>query len=226
MFRIKICGITRPHDAQLAVRYGADAVGLNFSALSKRQVSRDQAQEIAEATPEPGQVCGVFVNATAEEIDETAKSVGLHMVQLHGDEPPELAAELSRRWPVIKAFRQVKDGLADIVDYGRQVAELGGELAMVLVDSHVPGQYGGTGRVANWDELALSARQGVLPLPLVVAGGLTHENVEEAIRVVEPTGVDVATGVETSPGVKDSMLMEVFILRAKEAFLQLPRRAM
>ena len=199
--RIKLCGITTYDDAEYAATVGAWAVGLNFWPRSARRCDRDTAAEIAAGLKRRVEIVGVFVNPALEHVAATAEAVGLTMIQLHGDEGPAFCSEIARRTgcKVIKAVR-VHSG-ADIqalsafhVDYH-------------LLDSHVPGQRGGTGETFSW-ELARAHRGRV---PLILSGGLTPENVAEAIAAVRPFAVDVASGTESRPGHKDHALVEAFV---------------
>ena len=199
--RIKLCGITTRDDAELAVAVGAWAIGLNFWPRSPRRCDLDTATEIAAAVKRRIEVVGVFVNPTLGQVAAIAEAVGLTIIQLHGDEGPAFCAETARRTgcKVIKAAR-VHSG-ADIqalsafhVDYH-------------LLDSHIPGQRGGTGETFAW-ELARAHRGRV---PLILSGGLTPENVAEAIAAVHPFAVDVASGVEARPGVKDPDKVRAFV---------------
>ena len=200
--RVKICGITRLEDALAAARLGADAVGFNFWPRSKRHVAPDAAAAIVRRLP-PSVACfGVFVDPTRAELERAVAVSGVGAVQLHGDEPPALCLGLGV--PVVKAIR-VRDGhdLAQLATY---------EVRAFLLDSASPG-YGGSGATFDWSLAAEVARE----LPVLLAGGLTPENVAEAVATVRPLGVDVASGVETAPGVKDAARMETFIRRAKGA---------
>ncbi|HWF74793.1 MAG TPA: phosphoribosylanthranilate isomerase [Solirubrobacteraceae bacterium] len=199
--RIKLCGVTTPEDAEYAAALGVWAIGVNFWPRSARRCDPALAAEIAAAVKRRVEVVGVFVNPTLEHVAATAEAVGLTMVQLHGDEGPAFCAETARRTgcKVIKAAR-VHSG-ADIqalsafhVDYH-------------LLDSHVPGERGGTGETFAW-ELARRHRGRV---PLILSGGLTPENVAEAIATVRPFAVDVASGVESAPGRKDPAKVEAFV---------------
>ena len=200
MFRIKICGMSNVEDALAATRAGADAVGLNFFPGSKRFVALDTAREIARAIPAGVVKVGVFVNAGADHVRRVFESVGLDAVQLHGDEPPELVAELVGL-PVVRAFRLDARGFAPVDQYLAVCSLNGTAPQMILVDAHVPGQYGGTGQSLNWQAVADEAARPDRP-PLVLAGGLTAKNVAEAIGTVKPAAVDTAGGVETGPGKK------------------------
>jgi phosphoribosylanthranilate isomerase len=218
MFRIKICGITSVEDALGAAAAGADAIGLNFHCQSPRCCPLEHASKIASAVPRHVCKVGVFVNATAGDIRSIVGSVGLDLVQLHGDETPEAIAELSGL-NVMKAFR-VHDDLLDVVAFLDRCRDLGAMPRMVLVDAFQPGQYGGTGETIDVEVLRKN-RTSLGRLPLVLAGGLNPANVAAAIAAVRPSAVDVASGVETSPGIKSDPLVREFIVAAKLAFAQL-----
>jgi phosphoribosylanthranilate isomerase len=199
---VKICGVTRAEDALLAVRHGADAIGFNFWPRSKRYVAPEVARRIVARLPPLVVTVGVFVDPSLEEIRAAVDASRVGTVQLHGDEPPALCAAIGL--PVLKAIR-VKDAhsLAALASY---------EVAGFLLDSATPG-YGGSGETFDW-KLAAEAAQAV---PVVLAGGLTPENVAAAVQAVRPFAVDVASGVESAPGVKDEEKVRRFIERAKEA---------
>jgi phosphoribosylanthranilate isomerase len=200
MTHIKICGIKTLPDALSAIEAGADYLGFNFYPESQRFI---QAQDCAEITvilkkeSPPIQLVGVFVNSAAEEIKTIMKLCSLDLAQLHGDESPKFRSAIGDA--AFKAFRGVPDGEAGA--YARGVAPA------FLVDAAVKGAYGGTGATADWSAAAGLAKR----YPLLLAGGLTPENVAEAIRQVHPWGVDVASGVESSPGRKDAGRMKVFV---------------
>ncbi len=222
MFRIKICGIKTLTEARAAVDAGADAIGLNFYEKSPRYVSTDVTAGIAagitEAMPGDVTVIGVFVNSPAERMNRIASSVGLHAFQLHGDEPPALLRELNGDCLVVRARRWSEQGLQDVADDLRACFELGGRRAdAVLLDAAVAGQFGGTGSTLPWATLK-DYQQCLGETPLILAGGLNPENVFEAIDTVRPGGVDVASGVESSPGIKDHGKMRAFIEAARAAF--------
>jgi phosphoribosylanthranilate isomerase len=209
--RIKICGLTRAADASEAARLGADAVGLNFYRGSRRQVTPETARGILRALPPLVEAVGVFVNEPVAQAASQARDLGIGTVQWHGERPPVPPAGSPR---FVSAFA-VKDAddLLRIDAYLESCARAGRLPAGVLVDAHVPGEYGGTGRVAPWQLLA-----GWRPLvPLILAGGLTAENVAEAVRLVRPFAVDVASGVESAPGCKDADKMRRFIENARAA---------
>jgi len=215
MFRVKICGVTNLQDAVLAAAAGAEAIGLNFYPKSPRFVTADLARQIVDALPEGVVKVGLFVNAGREEVCRQFDELGLDLVQLHGDEPPEFLARLGDR-PVIRAFRVGDDGLAPMIRYLAECRRLGSMPRLVLADARVKGLYGGSGEVADWEALKRYPADGSLP-PLVLAGGLTPENVGEAVRAVDPAAVDTASGVESSPGRKDPALVRRFVAAALEA---------
>jgi phosphoribosylanthranilate isomerase len=204
--RIKICGITNPADAELAASLGADAIGLNFYTQSPRCISIVTACRILDVLPPFVEPVALFVSEAFPEIQQLAESLKIRTVQLHEMQKPLPTGKT--RW--IPAF-PVRDTicLALIDQYLARMKEdlMGNAVAAVLVDAHVPGMFGGTGQVAPWQLLA-DYRPGV---PLILAGGLTSENVAEAIRIVRPYAVDVASGIESSPGKKDPDKMRRFI---------------
>lgn len=206
--RIKICGITRRQDAEAAADLGVDYVGLNFYEESPRCVSTSQAKEIIATLPSATQAVGLVVNRPWDETWRLAADLSLSFVQIYGSHdtaPPDAALA------IIPAFA-VRDeqSLRHIERYLALLRGAGIAPAAVLVDAHVPGLHGGTGRTAPWDLLA-DFDCGV---PLLLAGGLTPENVAQAVRKVRPWGVDVASGVEASPGVKDREKMKRFAAEA------------
>jgi len=220
MFRVKICGITSVEDARVVAEAGADAVGLNFYARSQRCVPIGRAQAIAGSLPAGVVKVGLFVNAPAGEVCATFDRVGLDLIQLHGDELPSFLRQLGGR-PVVKAFRL--RGPGDLSTIGRYLAECRGMKCvpqMTLVDAFVEGAYGGTGQLADWQALTPHRPHGPeTPIPpVVLAGGLTPDNVAEAIRTVRPAAVDTASGVESAPGRKDRASVERFVQAARRAF--------
>lgn len=202
MVRVKICGITNVHDARRAAKLGADALGFNFYPKSPRFIKPARARAIVAALPPLLTTVGVFVNEEAGKVIETCRICGLDAVQLHGHEPPRVVESILgiRR---IKAIR-IRDR-SDIKLCRRYRVEA------YLLDAYVPEQYGGTGETFNWS-LAREAREFG---PVILAGGLTPDNVEEAITKAQPYAVDVASGIESSPGKKDKDLMAEFIKCAK-----------
>jgi len=215
MFRIKICGITRTDDAKAAVDAGADAIGLNFYEPSPRSVSAKQALQIIKVLPADVVKVGVFVNHSVDEMLNLRSQLKLDYLQLHGDESPEVSRQIGPQ--VIRAFRCRDQGLDQVSDYLSQCEARGCRLAGVLIDSHSPAQYGGTGKVVDWNMLQDWSSTSI-GLPLILAGGLKEVNVADAIRLVRPIGVDTASGVESSPGVKDHDLMQRFVAAANKAF--------
>ena len=216
MFQIKICGITNVSDAQSAAQAGADAVGLNFYPASPRFVTGSAAREICNAIPPQIVRVGVFVNAEAREICRTFDELNLNLIQLHGDEPPDFIARLGNR-PVMRAFRLKRQGLTPILDYLRDCRRLGISPKLVLFDAPAKGVYGGSGQISDWSLCAQYPKDEHFP-PMVLAGGLTHMNVAQAIAQVRPSAVDTASGVECSPGRKDHAAAAAFVEAARKAF--------
>jgi phosphoribosylanthranilate isomerase len=199
--RVKICGVTRRGDALEAAALGADALGFNFWPGSKRHLSMSAARVIIEALPPFVTPVGVFVNPPLDEVLRALDRTGIQMVQLHGNESPRLCARIPV--PVIKALPvSSRASLRALSRY---------RVAAYLLDTATPG-YGGSGHTFDWGVLSSLPRAA----PVVLAGGLTPQNVAEAIRRVQPYAVDVASGVESSPGVKDSRKMARFIRAAKD----------
>jgi phosphoribosylanthranilate isomerase len=191
--RIKICGITRAEDARLAADLGAWAVGFIFWPGSVRVIDPRRARDIVRGLPPFVTPVGVFVNQPAADVEEIAGFVRLGAVQLHGDERPAMARGLSHR--VIKAVPLDAAGHASGLDDWHDT--------LVLLDAHDPVRRGGTGRAIDWNAAAAVART----RPIVLAGGLTAENVGEAVLQVRPAAVDVSSGVEAAPGLKDHTRM-------------------
>jgi phosphoribosylanthranilate isomerase len=215
LFRIKICGVTSAKDAQFVALAGADAVGLNFYPQSQRCIDMPTAQSIVQVLPSKVFRVGVFVNSAPSDITAVASALNLSWVQLHGDEPPELAAAIGGV-SILKAF-PFDDGLVTRVrEYFDACQRLGARLGGLLVDAPRRGEFGGTGEVVDWKSLA-AMRSSLPDLPLVLAGGLTPFNVAEAIAAVHPSAVDVASGVESKPGAKDLLLVRAFVTAAKKA---------
>jgi phosphoribosylanthranilate isomerase len=215
MFRVKICGITNPTDAEAAVAAGADAIGLNFYSGSSRCIDRAKARSIVAVVGDRACKVGVFVDAATDEIVATCDELKLDLVQLHGDERPDVLRPLAPR-PVMKAFRLGPDGLAPVRAWLEECVRISLFPKLVLLDGFHPGRFGGTGQVADWTMAAAYAATPGVP-PLVLAGGLTAENVAEAIRAVRPAAVDAAGGVESSPGHKDAEKMRAFVAAARQA---------
>jgi len=206
---IKICGITRLEDAQFAVACGANALGFVFWPDSPRSIDPARARAIAAVLPPFVTPVGVFVNQPAEYVNEVAAAAGLGVVQLHGDESIEFAASLRR--PVLKAMALNAATLNHALD--RWPAGM-----MVLLDAHDPVRRGGTGRTIDWTAAAsVAARR-----PIVLAGGLNPDNVADAIARVRPFGIDVSSGVEAAPGVKDHGRLKQLFDAIRDAELRQP----
>jgi len=201
--RIKICGITSVEDARLAINAGADAIGLVFYAPSPRAVTIEQAREIAYAAGPLVTVVGLFVNAQESFIREVLSCVPIHVLQFHGDESPQFC-ELFQR-PYMKAIR-MQPGL----DVSDAIASHPNAMALLL-DAYSPGVPGGTGETFDWQRIP----KGTLR-PLVLAGGLTPENIAAAINSTQVYGVDVSGGVESAPGKKDAHKIKTFIHNARQ----------
>ncbi len=202
--KVKICGITSVSDALAAAEAGADLIGLMFYERSPRSVSLDRAAEIAAALPPFVARVGVFVNPTEAVVEEAIACCGLNMLQFHGDEPPEFCTRFGVM--SMKAFRiRDAESLQALPNYATDAW---------LLDAFTPGQLGGTGERFNWN---LAVEAGKFGRPILLAGGLTPENVAEAIRCARPFGVDVSSGVESSPGKKDAAKVRAFIAAAKAA---------
>jgi phosphoribosylanthranilate isomerase len=215
MFKVKICGVTTVDDARAVAAAGADAIGLNFYAASPRFLPLERAQHVAANIPAKVLRVGLFVNAPAETICGAYDALGLDLIQLHGEEPPEFLSELGDR-PVMRAFRVGTAGLQPAAEYLARCRELRTSPAMVLLDAFVADQRGGTGKTADWDALA-AERHLLGDAKLVLAGGLTPDNVADAIRRVRPAAVDTASGVESRPGVKDHDAVRRFVTAASQA---------
>ena len=186
-FRIKICGITNVDDALAAVEAGADAIGLNFFSGSPRCIQIAEAERIAAALTRETERVGVFVNASADEIRRIARDAAIHLIQLHGDEPPAFLGQLHADFDIIRARRLDQRGMAAIVEDIESCCEASGfGPDAILVDAAAAGQYGGTGRTVDWRLLA-NHNVWSRNCRLILAGGLTPENVAEAIRVVRRT---------------------------------------
>lgn len=217
MFRIKICGITNSEDALAAVLAGADTLGFNFYPKSKRFVAPATAREIVTSLPKGVRSIGVFVNHSAAEICSLTAAVGLDGIQLHGDEPPTIVAQLPAHLLVVRAFRCGAAGLTPLKVHLENCRAAGRVPDAVLIDADAGAQFGGTGERADWDRVARE-RNMLAGTPLILAGGLTPANVAAAISVVRPDAVDVASGVEREPGLKDGRLVSDFISAARRGF--------
>ena len=202
--RSKICGITRVDDALTAAKAGADAIGLVFYAKSPRAVDVRQAREIVAALPPFVTTVGLFVNASRCEINEILDAVPLDMLQFHGDETPAQCEGFHRPW-----FKALRVGNGE--DIEAEVARYA-NASGILLDTFVAGVPGGTGERFDWSLIPAA-----LAKPLILAGGLTSENVQQAIAQVRPYAVDVSGGVEASKGVKDASKVMAFVGRVRSA---------
>jgi phosphoribosylanthranilate isomerase len=199
MVRVKICGITKLEDAKLSAELGAHAIGLNFYDASPRCITPFAASELVRKLPMFVAPVGVFVNWASDPIVALCKAVGLSAAQLHGDETAQIVDGVARRLPVIKALRLGQGTSTPDFSSFRSASAF-------LLDSALSGHYGGTGTTGNW-HLARAAAQSHR---IILAGGLTPENVGEAIRIVRPYAVDVTSGVEARPGKKDPAKLRSF----------------
>jgi len=219
----KICGICDLNTARQVAELRPDAIGLNFFTKSPRSVQPGVAADIVRALPEGIEPVAVFVKSTVEEIVATCRDCRIRTIQLHGDETAEFTARLAELLPdanVIVAFRLGVEGFGALSEFLAACQRLGRIPAAVLVDAHVESAYGGTGRRPPWDIVNAEYHRTDWP-PLILAGGLSPDNVAEAIRNVRPWGVDVASGVETHPGEKNIPGVKQFIERAALAFAEI-----
>lgn len=216
--RVKIEGLRDPAQAVEIAELGADAIGLVF-AESPRQVTAAQARAVVAALPPWVATVGVFVNAGVEQVNAVVAATRITNVQLHGDEGPDVVGRIDAR--CIKAFRVKDDRWADEVDAFLASLDQAGRanLHAVLLDAYARSVRGGSGKQFNWDLVAAARQAGRLDgwPPIILAGGLTGDCVAEAIRAVQPWGVDVASGVESHPAVKDMAKVAAFIRNASRA---------
>jgi phosphoribosylanthranilate isomerase len=202
--RVKICGVRTIAEASMAVECGAEALGFNFWEKSARFVTPEAAKEIIQTLPPFTALVGVFVNETAERINEIVELTRIQVVQLHGDEEPGFISRLNSS-TTIKAFRVDEDFDINVMKHFPANA--------FLLDAKVKGEYGGTGVSFNW-QIAIEAKK---IAPLILAGGITSENVARAIQQVQPYAIDVCSGVEAEPGRKDFEKLKNFMLAVKKA---------
>lgn len=203
---IKICGVTNARDAKACVELGAQMIGLNFYPQSPRYIEPKVARQIAEELPTHIGAVGVFVNGNAAEIRKTANTAGLRCVQLHGEFSPEVARELADEFRVIRAFSthpQFRPEDVALFPYSD-----------VLLDAHHPNLRGGTGRACNWEVARATL---AFARFLILSGGLNAENVGRAIKAVRPHAVDVCSGVESAPRVKDHRAIKNFVAAVRKA---------
>jgi phosphoribosylanthranilate isomerase len=204
--QIKICGITNARDAEACAELGADMIGLNFYSRSPRFIEHQVGRQIVEALPADTDAVGVFADGDVEEIRKAAKTAGVRSVQLHGNFSPEIAHELAREFRVIRVFStHARFRPEDVSPFSD---------CDVLIDAHHPDFRGGTGRTCNWP--AARATLGFARL-LILSGGLNAQNIGRAIQAVMPHAVDVCSGVEKAPGVKDHRAIKKFITSVRMA---------
>jgi phosphoribosylanthranilate isomerase len=214
--KVKICGITSIDDARDAIAAGADLLGFNFYPKSSRYLAPEQARDIAahlrRSDGSRPLLVGVFVNSPLEEMRSILEIAQIDLAQLHGDEPVHMLEQLNGRG--FKALRPTSEMEAQID--AEWFAPYGPNAPVLLVDAYRKEQYGGTGQTADWTIATRLAQR----YPILLAGGLTPENVAEAVRQVRPWGVDVASGVEVAPGRKDAAKMRAFVERVSESMSQ------
>jgi phosphoribosylanthranilate isomerase len=218
--KVKICGLTCLADAQAAIDAGADLLGFNFYPPSRRYLEPGECARLVTRLPAQGlTLVGVFVNASPTQTLRLLAECGLHLAQLSGDEPPETLAALDGRG--FKAIRPQNpvEALRQAANYAPgapALPPLAPPWPALLVDTASPGQYGGSGQTGDWQTARLLAAR----YPILLAGGLRPGNVDAAVRLVRPWGVDVASGVEASPGRKDPKKMAEFVAAARRASLE------
>jgi phosphoribosylanthranilate isomerase len=200
--RVKVCGITSVDDALMAVKAGADAIGLVFYEASPRCVSVEQAEAIARSVGPFVTVVALFVNAPSDVVAAILKRVPIHVIQFHGDEPADFCEQFSR--PYMKALRMRED-----LDVHAEIALFGGALG-ILLDAYTPGVPGGTGETFDWQRVPKDSNRAI-----ILAGGLTPENIRRAVAETSIYGVDVSGGVERAPGIKEAQKIESFVRAAK-----------
>jgi len=200
--RVKICGITRVEDALAAARSGADAIGLVFYEISPRRISIEQAAKLAGVLPPFVSAVGLFVDADPAFVGDVVTHVPLDLLQFHGDETPEYCSQFGV--PYIKAIRVRKE--VDLLQCAERYADAKG----LLLDAHVEGVPGGTGKAFDWTLIPVN-----LSLPVILSGGLNEENVAAAIKKVQPYAVDVSSGVEAAKGIKDAAKIASFMQEVK-----------
>ena len=195
--RVKICGITRPQDAEFVTEMGADAIGLVFYSASPRAVTVAQASQIVASLPPFVSVVALFVNAAVSEVEACLASLPVDIVQFHGDESPDYCVQFGL--PYMKAIRMRED--TDLKELAKQYHHA----SALLLDSYQAGVPGGTGRVFDWSMID------TIDKPIILAGGLTVDNVASAIKQVQPYAVDVSGGVEADKGIKEKTMIEAFM---------------
>ncbi len=204
--KVKICGLTREEDVEASVSAGADAIGLVFVSGSRRNLSIPQARELIHRVPAFVTVVGLFLDASNEFVSQVLAEVPIDLIQFHGRESADFCAQFNQRY--IKAV-----SVENISSVAVAENQYSGSAALLL-DSHSPGQLGGTGEVFDWSRIR-PADEPMTSKPLILAGGLNPENVASAVREIRPWGVDVSSGVESSPGKKDAGKIRRFVAAAK-----------
>ena len=204
--QIKICGVTNPKDARASVEFGAQMIGLNFYPQSPRYIEANAARQIAETLPANIRAVGIFVDGNAEQIRRTANTAGVRCIQLHGNFSPETARELASEFRVIRVFSTHSRFRPEDVSLFPDCD--------VLIDAHHPALRGGTGQTCDW-----SAARATLAFTrfLILSGGLNAQNVGRAIQAVMPHAVDVCSGVESAPGVKNHRAIRNFVAAVRRA---------
>ena len=218
LFQTKVCGITSVEDAQMCVVAGVDAIGLNFYHLSPRSIADELAIEISESVRGQIQLVGLFVNETPERIRKLHDAVRFDYLQLHGDEDPFYLKELSPL-PIIKAFRCKNTDQSEIIDYLAACTTFDITLQAILLDAFHPDNYGGTGHQLDWKNLKLTNSH-FGGCTAILAGGITGENVHNAVCTTQAQAVDTASGVESDagrPGQKDPLKVQRFVEQARLA---------
>ncbi len=219
--KIKFCGLTRTEDVLAAIECGADAIGLNFYKPSPRYVSPETARGLSHAAENLVLRVGVFVNASPTEVDAVLAVCQLDCIQLHGDETPEWI-DSAEVFPSLKSllfikavcWRDIEEDRQKVLAWTRRNHP---RLLGFLVDAYDPVQRGGTGKIARWD-LLFPRPEKFLNTSILLAGGLTPENISKAIEIAKPDGVDLASGIESAPGIKDHSKMQVIAAVARKMF--------
>jgi phosphoribosylanthranilate isomerase len=201
---VKICGITRVDDALAAAHCGAHAIGLVFFPRSPRHVEAQQAAAIVRALPPFVTAVGLFVDATADEVRSAIAQTGCQLLQFHGNEPAAFCAQFGL--PYVKAVRVSPE--VNLLQYAHDYRGARG----LLLDAYVEGAHGGTGTSFDWKLIPR-----IMPLPVILSGGLSPENVTQAVRAVRPWAVDVSSGVEAAPGIKDAARIAAFVSGVRNA---------
>ena len=203
MVKVKICGITNLDDAMAAADFGADALGFVFFKNSPRYLSPANAKKIIKRLPPFISTVGVFVNENKNTIEKVVLQTGINIIQLHGEEPPAAC-----RFPEHLAIKAIRVKSIDNLEI---ISKYKDKVSAFLLDTYTPEVFGGTGQIFNWDIAVEAKKFG----RVILAGGLTPENIEKAVRLVHPYAVDVSSGVEAEKGKKDHLKMKLFIERAK-----------